>query len=332
MKLLRLTVEKVRGIPDGAHRFAAAASGLPLGQVLLTGAPASGKTSLLEVITAVKEATGSYGAPLMPTRFLRPGAAQARVEATWLLTEAEAQRARLQGTQHTSVWEIGESGARIQAEAHLRQLFAGYSRDPGQGKFEYFPANRRLLGAATRPPSASSPSDAAEGRLRLTRDPDKYAGLRRLFHDLTLADAARLSQLLDTQGIALRTQQPDALAPFKEAIAALLPDLRLASVELGERATRVWFQRRDGARVELDELSDSEQQALLFAVTFRRLGLNHSVILIDTPELHLHPRRVAPFFGRLVELGRDNQIIAATTSAELLATVRPEQVIDLGQG
>ncbi len=47
--------------------------------------------------------------------------------------------------------------------------------------------------------------------------------------------------------------------------------------------------------------------------------------------LHLHPRRVAPFFGRLLELGRDNQIIAATTSAELLATVRPEQVIDLGQ-
>ena len=329
MKLLQLTCQSIRGVPDRTYAFAGARGGAPLDAVFITGGPASGKTSLLEAIAAVKEATGSYGLPPDGGRMLRRGASAGTIEATWLLSSEEQAHAELDEARHRVRWETS-GGRAIDVPPRLRRLFADHSCSPDRGKFELFPANRWLHveEAATR---QASPR-AEDVRLRLTAEAHKYAGLRRLFHDLTLADAARLAQLLDTQGIALRTQQPDALAPFKEAIAALLPDLRLASVELGERATRVWFQRRDGARVELDELSDSEQQAVLFAVTFRRLGLNHSVILIDTPELHLHPRRVVPFFGRLVELGRDNQIIAATTSAELLATVRPEQVIDLGQG
>jgi hypothetical protein len=51
-------------------------------------------------------------------------------------------------------------------------------------------------------------------------------------------------------------------------------------------------------------------------------------VLIDTPELHC-TRPPADFFAALCTLGRDNQIIAATTSAELLSTVRPGQMIDL---
>ncbi len=330
MRLVGLDTSGIQGVPDGCHAFANRTTLLPFDLVLITGAPAAGKTSLLKAIAAAKHAAGPYPGALFDTApLLRRGAEQAQIEATWLLSEGERDFTGATRAQQTTAVRFGSGPPRTTMDDGLGRLFSRYAHDPEQGKFEYFPANRRLAGPSWKPPSPSS--EAAEGRLRLTRDPDKYAGIRRLFHDLTLADAARLAQLLDTQGVALRTQQPDALAPFKEAIAALLPDLRLTTVDLDERAGRVWFQRRDGVRVELDELSDSEQQAVLFAVTFRRLGLNHSVILIDTPELHLHPCRVAPFFGRLLELGRDNQIIAATTSAELLATVRPEQVIDLGQ-
>ena len=93
--------------------------------------------------------------------------------------------------------------------------------------------------------------------------------------------------------------------------------------------TGVLFQKREGTVLELAELSESERQAVLFAITFRRLGLDHSVVLIDSPELHIHPSRQADFFTAICALGRDNQIIAATTSTELLSAVRPDQVIDL---
>jgi energy-coupling factor transporter ATP-binding protein EcfA2 len=329
MKLLQLTCQAIRGVPDGSYSFAAARNGVPLDCVVVTGGPGSGKTSLLEAIAAIKEATGSYGLPPDGRRMLRRGMTAGRIEATWLLSTAELSRAELEDARPRVSWEIGDGAQVIEIAPRLRRLVGRYSVDPEIGKFELFSANRRISAEVSSSRSPRSPAEDAH--LRLTSERDKYTDFRLHLRALALSEATRLTQLLDTQGIALRTQQPDALAPFKEAIAALLPDLRLAAVELEDRMARIWFQRRDGARVELDELSESEQQAVLFAVTFRRLGLNHSVILIDTPELHLHPRCHAAFFAGLLELGRDNQIIAATTSAELCAAARPEQVIDLAQ-
>ncbi len=114
----------------------------------------------------------------------------------------------------------------IDASPRLRHLFGAYSSDPVQGKLELFPANRSLR--FDEAPGARRPTpDPAEGRLRMTSAPEKYAGLRAQLRDLVLADAGRLSQLLDTQGIALRVRQPDALAPYREAIASILPSIRL---------------------------------------------------------------------------------------------------------
>jgi predicted ATP-dependent endonuclease of OLD family len=93
----------------------------------------------------------------------------------------------------------------------------------------------------------------------------------------------------------------------------------------------VRFRCRDGEIVDLDELSASERQAVLFGVTFLRSGVHRSLVLIDSPELHQHPSRHADFFASLCTLGRDNQIIAATTSPELLGSVRADQVIDLSR-
>ena len=55
-------------------------------------------------------------------------------------------------------------------------------------------------------------------------------------------------------------------------------------------------------------------------------------ILIDEPELHLHPAGHARLFGALLALGKQNQVIAATTSAEILKTVPADHVIDLSKG
>ena len=83
--------------------------------------------------------------------------------------------------------------------------------------------------------------------------------------------------------------------------------------------------------MDLDDLGTSARHALLVALTFERLGLNHSLVLIDGPELHVHPHRQADFFGAVVDLGPDNQLIAATTSQGVLSAARPEQVIDLSR-
>lgn len=330
MKLLHLVTEGVRGLPDGAYAFAAPTTGAPLDVVLVTGEQDSGKTSLLRTIAAAKEAIGSYGAPPDPAQLRRRNAVRCRVATTWLLSDAERAQCDRAEARQTIVWEIRDGASQLEASPRLRRLFGAYSTDTAQGKFELFPANRSLV--AAEPLGARRPTpDPAEGRLRMTSAPEKYAGLRAHLRDLVLADAARLTQLLDTQGIALRVRQPDALAPYREAIAAILPNLRLATVEPEDRSARVLFRKRDDTLIELSDLSDSEHQGVLFATTFRRFGLNRSVLLIDSPELHVHPRRHADFFAALVGLGRDNQIIATTTSPGILSAARPEQIIDLSR-
>jgi hypothetical protein len=330
MKLARLSTENIRGLPDLAHAFTDRA-GVALDAVLITGGPGSGKTSLLEAIAAAKDAAGCYpGVLFEAARLLRRGAERGRIEATWILTAAECDRAGVVESRQTTVCEIANGLPQVEAHVGMRRLLAGYSHAPARGKFEYFHAARRLCdpSLAARAPS----SEAAEARVRLSNAIEKYAGLVRHLGDLARAQAAQVMRLLDTQGIAMRTQQSDALTPYREAVAAVLPGVRLVGVEPEERSVRVLFQKREGTVLELAELSESERQAVLFALTFRRLGLNHSVVLIDTPELHVHPSRQADFFTALCALGRDNQIFAATSSPELLRCVRPEQVIDLSSG
>lgn len=90
------------------------------------------------------------------------------------------------------------------------------------------------------------------------------------------------------------------------------------------------FERRDGSRLSLGELSTSEQQGFLFAATFRRLGLSHSIVLIDQPELYLHPDEQLRFIRALGGLGVDNQILFATSSVDIMRLASAHEVIKLG--
>ena len=324
MKLLDLHTIGVRGVPDGAYSFTDPGTGAPLGVVLITGGPASGKTSLLEAIAAAKEAIGAYGGPPETKRLGRAGAEEARITTTWLLTDVELERAQLDEAKQTVTWDLTSSGLRTDAAPGLRRLFASYSRAPGLGKVEYFPTNRRLT-----PPARAAfgrPGREAEARARLTRARDKYACILDGLHELALDEASRAARALRESSP--REALPDMFEPFEQAITALLPALRLSGFELGDGGS-LRFSGRSGEVVSLDELSDSEHQGVLLALAFRYFGLEHSIVLIDEPELHIHASVRVRFLEALTALGRDNQIIAATGAAELVNSVERGQVIVL---
>ncbi len=76
-------------------------------------------------------------------------------------------------------------------------------------------------------------------------------------------------------------------------------------------------------------MSQSEEQGVLFALLFEGIGLRRSIVLLDTPELHLHPTDHARFFHAICKLGEDNQIVVATASPAIVAAVSPADVIEL---
>jgi energy-coupling factor transporter ATP-binding protein EcfA2 len=320
MKLMELMVEGVGGLPDGRYAFTDPLRGTPHDVTVIAGGPASGKTTLLEAIAGICRAVGAPVSLPERARMLRAGAERGFIEATWLLSAEEQQHGGVDDPRQVVRWDLGEGAPRPEVAPGLRRLFGEHAA--GSGKMEYFPANRRL------DPHRRGPmSEAAEGRARLTRDPDKYAGLEPHVEEVARAALGRALAMVEERGALSRGEIPDALAPFKEAVAAMVPGLRLVGVD----GDRLRFAKRDDVRLGLEQLSEGERQGVLFALAFRRFDLAGSIVLIDEPELHVHASERVRFLEALKALGRDNQIIVATGSTELVLAGVHEHVIDLSQ-
>jgi energy-coupling factor transporter ATP-binding protein EcfA2 len=330
MKILSIQLKGIRGLANTTISFERSRTGLPHEVVVLTGKPSSGKTSLLRAIAAAKEGAGSVGAPPSSTSILDNDTSTGHLGASWCLTDDERRAANAASSVCRTVWSVGRDVV-AQVDPALRLVYAGHGHSPPQSKLEWVPASRRLVAHRTAMLPAAH-SDGAEVVKRARDDPDKYNTLLRALRDAVVQEAEGVARLLSDKGIALRSQVPDALAAAKVNVGSMCPDLRLVAVEpRGDHRPLVWFQTRVGKRVELEGLSDGERQGLLFALLFATLELHHSIILIDTPELCIHPADHVRFFRAICDLGTSNQIIAATTSPAILSSVAPEQVIDLSK-
>jgi predicted ATPase len=327
MKILRLQARGFRGLPDGTFNFTDLATEEPLPVVIVAGDASSGKTSLLEAIIAAKEDVGAYGHP-RPASYLRAGARTAQLEARWLLSPAEKKRAEAQEAIVTTVSTFGDGAPSLPPHpAALRTVFREHASSSDRAKVEYFHASRAL--PPTRGQQRRGGGGAAEARLRLIASNEKHVALRTWVVDAIQADHAALAHDVRTHGVALGTGQFHVLQQLRELLQPFLLGKAFDGIEPEGEGHRLRFVRPDGTVLDLEELSAGEQQGALFALTFRRFGLDHSIVLIDEPELHVHAAHRARFLQDLVGLGRDNQIIAATGSAEILAAARPAQIIDL---
>ncbi len=329
MKVVGIDTKGIRGLGEISVSFANRRDGKPMPAVLITGGPASGKTSLLQAVTWAHASVEGL-CPLPAATILDDAVASGRLRARWQLSAEEQQAAKFETPVAETTWHVGRDVA-ASVDGSLRLLFMAQGPWHGQTSLECVSASRRVTVDRTRL-LAPGFSELRSSAGRVAGSADKYDGLLRALEDSALGDATAITRLLDEKGIAFRAKIPDGLATFKINVAKLCPDLRLTGVESrGGLRPLVWFQERNGKRIELDGLSHSSHQAVLFAFLFAALGLSRSIVLIDTPELHIHPADHVRFFQALCELGTDNQIIAATTSPAILASVAPEQIIDLSK-
>lgn len=114
---------------------------------------------------------------------------------------------------------------------------------------------------------------------------------------------------------------------FLEVVNKFLTRKRIAGVS---RTTfRVQVVSEDGQEFSLDELSSGEKQILLFLAEVQRRIRRGSLLLIDEPEIHLHPGWQARLIGALTDLCRqyDTQMIVATHSEEVARSVYEHELI-----
>jgi len=87
------------------------------------------------------------------------------------------------------------------------------------------------------------------------------------------------------------------------------------------------FTNLSGDKFDINELSSGEKQLFLRTLAIRMLNPENSIILIDEPELSLHPKWQQRIVDVYRKIGENNQIIIATHSPHILGSVRKENIM-----
>ena len=87
------------------------------------------------------------------------------------------------------------------------------------------------------------------------------------------------------------------------------------------------FTNLAGDKFDINELSSGEKQLFLRTLAIKMLNPENSIILIDEPELSLHPKWQQRIVDVYRKIGKNNQIIIATHSPHVLGSVKKENIM-----
>lgn len=116
------------------------------------------------------------------------------------------------------------------------------------------------------------------------------------------------------------TAHPDPFLPYQEMFAQLLPGKTLEPID--PKSPREFHYRiGDSGPMPFNTLSSGEQEVVKVAFDLVWKRITHSIILVDEPELHLHPTLTFRLIETLKRFGGGtNQLILFTHSADLIST------------
>ncbi len=121
----------------------------------------------------------------------------------------------------------------------------------------------------------------------------------------------------------------DSIQKSVEKISHVLRGLKLSTKLVDLDNNSLIFESANGQRVTFEELSNGEQNLYFRAIQLSHLNLKNGLILIDEPEDALHPtwqKEVAKLYQNV---GENNQVIMATHSPHVMASVEPKSLFVL---
>lgn len=105
-------------------------------------------------------------------------------------------------------------------------------------------------------------------------------------------------------------------------------DIKLQGLSRDERSMPI-FSNSNGEEFDINDLSSGEKQLFVRTLAIKMLEPENSIILIDEPELSLHPKWQQKILEVYKKIGKNNQIIVATHSPHILGSVSKENLIIL---
>lgn len=300
MRILNLETQGVRALHDGVEwTFPRAPA------VLVTGPQGCGLTTFLASIAWSAASMGNGELAPAAADVVRGGGRSATIRTRWALDDDEKVEggALADAIDAEVVYDTGRLD-RADADPALLGAMSRYDHAPTRSKVVLVPA-RRVTDAGF---PAFFDFELDQRRKRLSDQPDKYAAFPAAVSKLVLeGDRSRFDVIRETFG------RMAGGARLVGANRSLQPEFDLPS----------------GPRVTLGKLSFAERNAFVLAALPTLLGLDRSIVLLDTPELGLAPGRARVWLDALIGAAPAAQWIVATRDPELLGSWPPDARIEL---
>ncbi len=104
-------------------------------------------------------------------------------------------------------------------------------------------------------------------------------------------------------------------------------DLNTKLVDL--ESEELVFESANGQRIHFNDLSNGEKNLYFRAIYLHKLNIEDSILLIDEPETSLHPKWQKAVVQLYQNIGKNNQVILATHSPHIMASVPAESLFIL---
>ena len=327
MKVQHLVLQNVRSIKSLDLDFRDPATRKPMLRIVLAGANGSGKTTILECIFGLMR---SLGLPKPKIPYLERGTGSACLvlqppadlsKSPWSIIFNTDPRPKEYDRSREAYlrWDYygDDNGYRRVEDADISLLFASQEGEDDffqKASLVYLTDNRRLLPTEGGP---IAPEEENPWAYRYTPT-DQWKGSVESYlvwqNYLDLEDRDK--------GI-----NADRFQRVTSVVNRILDQKRISGVERGRIAVEISGQKKHG----LDDLSSGERQILLLLVEIVRRIKPGGIILIDEPEISLHPtwqRALVAALDKIIEQ-YDAQVIMATHSLEIATSVMPHEVISL---
>lgn len=118
----------------------------------------------------------------------------------------------------------------------------------------------------------------------------------------------------------------DPLEPYDKLLQQIFPNYRFADID-EDVPSDLFIELPSSDVIPFSDLSSGEKEVFFILSFFLRHDVSNAVIVIDEPELHLHPELARRLIRVMLEIKQNNQIWFATHNPEIIDEAGREKII-----
>jgi|GEM_PF-1131617 len=338
MKVQSLYLENVRGLPSMRLDFVDPVSQKIRPRTVIAGSNGSGKTTILE---AIGQLLGFAGWKIL--RWIEFDSVTAQLHiAAHPTDDAATLKIDINADGSIQIGYIDESNGRMNttdglnsgkmrlyhpADQILTQIKQAENDSANFPNCIYFPSEGRQL-QKKETGEVIAETSSYEWVYRFS-DSQKWRGsLESFLSSLYWRDLQTwYDESKKTNGHAVKAQNQGEFLQFVKIINGFLSGKQIEGVD--RQTFRVQIKTDNGLELSFDQLSSGEKQIILLLGEIQRRIQHGSIIMIDEPEIHLHPRWQRMLMRALTDLceAYNAQLIITTQSEEIANTVYEHELI-----